>query len=89
MQETQSFPETRRTPHEEPFYRQLEIVHLARRLGVEDEEEVQFVQEDYGHDIESIVAACDDDDDDSEEIEAVGEEGYYLDGVYYVYPKAV
>jgi hypothetical protein len=65
----------------------MEMVDLARRLGAE-EEQTHYLWEDYGNDLNSISDSEDDEDKD-EWVENVGEEGYYLDGVYYVYPKAV
>ena len=80
-------------PHtngEEPFSAQLDtITDLARRLGVEDQR-ARYPEEDFGDDIDSIVDTYGDDDDDLESFSdepVAGDEGCYLDGVYYVYPK--
>lgn len=92
---TASEPVFQPNGEEDPSTRQLGVVEnhsitdLARRLGVE-EQQAQYPWEDFGEDIdESIVDMYGDDEEEwfSEET-LCAEEGYYLDSVYYTYPKS-
>ena len=89
--EPESQPQSEQTAvEEEPFYRQMEIIDLVRRLGAE-EEHARHPWEEYGYGLDSIADISDDDNDEDDgwSSDYASEEGCYLDGVYYVYPKAI
>lgn len=92
--------EVRPIEQEDPIPRHMEVVQqvtdqrcsvidLARRLGVE-EQQARYPWEDFGDDIDSIVDTYGDDDEEEwfSEEHACGEEGHYLDCVYYAHPKS-
>lgn len=81
------------TSQMEAIDRQVEIVNTARTQATE-EGHAQYLEEDYGNDLDCIEDTYDKDkfdeeDDWSSDGTVCGEEGCLLDGVYYVYPKAV